>query len=664
MEAIRPERTHLAHLLLIGLTAALLVAAAYLTPAEGPGQGANFLDRLEYRTVDWRFWMRGNLIPDPRLVILEVNDAALQRVGRWPWSRQTWAEVAHRLREAGARTTIFDVFFPERETPPAGAGGSSVQTRLLPLEQLSPGDRALVRATQRREGAAVYHAAFASWSAANTASLSLPHYLLIPATVLPGRGFDAWASLVTFADLLAGFPELSAAAAGVGFADVLDAGDGIYRYVPPLARVGERICPSLALRVARDLLAPGQEITVHLGREIRVGPSLRLPIDRAGRLAINFAGPTGTYPRRNIADLLEGSLPAGALDGRIVLIAATAPGLHDLRPSPYGAIFDGVETQANVLDNILTGRYLRELPPEKTLLLIALLALLTALAFWAMRPLYAALAAAALLLGYEATAVWVFGAHGWVLPMFLPGASLILALIGLLVYGIRHQERATRSAYRALGRYVAAELVDRLTEEETETRQGVRRTASILFSDLRNFTGSTARLAPEDVVSLLNRYFTLMYETITEYHGTLDKYIGDGLMAYFLADEDDTAHAVRAVQAALEMQRRIAANRDEWAYHGMPDLRAGIGIATGEEILGDIGSPDRMQYTLIGPEVNLAARLMELTKSLNADIIMDERTYQLARDYIAARCLGPVHLHGLEQPHVVYEALPQEPVAE
>ncbi len=664
MEAIRPERTRLSHLLLIGLAAAVLVAAAYLAPAEGPGHGANFLDRLEYRTVDGRFWIRGPLLPDPRLLILEVDDNALQRVGKWPWPRQTWARVIDLLLAAGARQIVFDIFFPEREAPSGERVSPVLPDARVPFDSLSLGDQALVRATATRGACVVYHAAFAAAGKGYAPSSSFPEPLAVSAAIAPGRGFDSWADLIPFDGLLAGFPELTAASSGVGFADVLDAGDGIYRYVPPLATVGEKVCPSLALRVAWDVLAPGQKITVRLGRVIQVGPALRLPIDRAGRLVINFAGPSGTYPRHSLADLLEGTLQPGRLEGKIILLAATAPGLHDLRPSPYGAIFDGVETQANILDNMLTGRYLRELPPEKTVLLIAFTALLAALAFWAMRPLYAALAAAALLLGYEASAVWAFGAQGLILPMFLPGLSLTLALIGLLLYGVRHQERATRSAYRALGRYVAAELVDRLAQEPVEAGQGVRRTATILFSDLRNFTGSTARLSPEDVVSLLNRYFTLMYETITQYGGTLDKYIGDGLMAYFLARDDGANHAVLAVQAALEMQRRIAANRDEWAFHGMPDLRAGMGLATGEEILGDIGSPDRMQYTLVGPEVNLAARLVELTKALNADIIMDERTYQLARDYIAARCLGPVQLQGLEQPQIVYEALREGSVIE
>jgi adenylate cyclase len=684
MQAFRPERTRLSHLLLIALAAAALVTIGYLAPAEGPGQGANLLDRLEYRTVDWRFWIRGSLTPDPRLVILEVDDTALERVGKWPWPRQTWARVTELLLEAGARPIVFDIFFPEREPAPAATGvaPSAVERGLvprplgstnaaaapegqrIPFDSLSPGDQALVRATATKRAYTVYHAAFASALGEGAGGARLPEALMVPATIVPGHGFDAGASLGTFQNILAGFPELTAAASGVGFADVLDAGDGIFRYVLPVARVGEQTCPSLALRVARDLLAPGEQVTVELGREVRVGQSLRVPIDRAGRMAINFAGPARTYPRRNVADLLEGKLPDDVLTGKIVVIAATAPGLHDLRASPYGAIFDGAEAQANILDNMLTGRYLRELPPEKVVFLMAAMALLTALAFWAMRPLYAFLGAAALLLGYEAVAVWAFGARGLVLPVFLPGLSLVLGVIGLLVYGVLHQERATRTAYRTLGRYVAGEVVRRLAETEEEVAQGVRRTATILFSDLRNFTGSTARLQPEEVVSLLNRYFSLMYETLTEYEGTLDKYMGDGLMAYFLATEGDSEHAVLAVQAALEMQRRIEVNRDEWAFYGMPDLRAGIGIATGEEILGDIGSPDRMQYTLVGPEVNLAARLVELTKTVGADIIMDERTYRLAKDYIAARCLGPVRLHGLEEAQIVYEALPDGPGAE
>jgi adenylate cyclase len=645
MEAIRPERTRLSHLLLLALAAAVLVSAWYLTPGGGEqGSSANLLDRLEYRTVDWRFGIRSNLhplTPDPRLLILEVDDAALQRVGQWPWPRQTWARVTDLLVAAGAHPIIFDIFFPEREANPADR------------EARAGGDQALVEATRR--AGMVYHAAFAS-SVPQKFSPGAADPLSIPVTIVDGKGFDAFAGLGSFSGVLAGFPELTAAAAGVGYADVLDAGDGIYRYVLPVATVGEKVYPSLALRVAMQTLAPGQPVTVEKGRGVRVGSSFTVPLDRAGRLAINFAGPRGTYPHRNVADLLDGKIPADQLRGKIVLIAATAPGLHDLRPSPYGAIFDGVEAQANILDNILTGRYLRELQPERVVFLLIVMALVSATAFWAMRALFATLASAAMLMAYEAAAVWAFTERGLIVPVLVPALTVVLALVALLVYAVRTHERTTHTAYRTFGKYVAAEVVRRLAEHEEITGQGVRRTATVLFSDLRNFTGSTARLQPEEVVSLLNRYFTLMYETLTEFEGVLDKYLGDGLMAYFLSDEGDTEHAVLAVHAALEMQRRIEVNREEWVYYGMPELRAGIGIATGEEILGDIGSPDRMEYTLIGPEVNLAARLVELTKTAGADIIMDARTYELAKDYIDARCLGPVAIHGLEEPQVVYEA--------
>ena len=643
MEAIRPERTRLSYLMLIALAAAGLVTAWYLYPGSGEQGGTtNLLDRLEYRTVDWRFSLRGQLTPDPRLLILEVNDDSLQRVGQWPWPRHTWARVVDLLAQAGARPIVFDIFFPERE---ANSGG----------------DQALAEATRR--AGMVYHAAFASTSgkAPEGAAEGTTPLSIIRATVVNGKGFDAFAEVGAFEALLTGYPELTRAAAGVGYADVLEGGDGIYRYVLPIATTqgGKDLCPSLALRVAMQMLAPGQAVTVEKGREVRVGESLAVPLDRAGRLTINFTGKSGTYPRRNVADLLDRKIPAADLRDKIVLIAATAPGLHDLRPSPYGATFDGVETQANILDNMLTGRYLRELQPERVVFLLVVMALLAATGFWLLGSLYGALASGALLIAYEGAALWAFSARGLVMPVLTPALSQGLALVALLIYAVRTQERTTDTAYRTFGKYVAAEVVRRLTDHEEQSAQGVRRMVTVLFSDLRNFTGSTARLQPEEVVGLLNRYFTLMYETLTEFEGILDKYMGDGLMAYFLSPEGDSEHAVLAVQAALEMQRRIDVNREEWVYYGMPGLRAGIGIATGEEILGDIGSPERMQYTLIGPEVNLAARLVELTKTAGAEIIMDARTYALAKDYIDARCLGPVAIHGLEEKQVVYEALPE-----
>lgn len=632
MERLQVRFRRARDLLLIALGSSVLVLAAYLAP------GVNLGDRLEYRTVDWRFRLRERLEPDPRILIVEVNDESLEQVGKWPWPRSRWAELTNLLSQAGAQAIVFDIFFPERSDPQE--------------------DAAFVEAT--RQAGKVYQPAFASTLGitADQASAQSPgEQLALQVEVVPGHGFDAGAHLAELPGLLNPYSELTQAAAGVGFADIADAGDGVFRYVFPLVQVGEAIHPSLALRVSLDLLAAQSEpLTVQLGEAVEAGGKLRIPLDRAGRMLINFVGPRGTYPRRSAGAVLAGEVDPEDLRDKVILVAATAPGLHDLRASPFGAAFEGVETQANLLDNLLTGRYLVEVEPEKTVVLAVLLSLLVAAAFMTGSTGGAVCISGALLVLYNYLCVWGFESRGIVAAILAPSVNLVLTLVALLVYCALAQERTTQRVYRTLSKYVSSDAIGQLGEKE-EGALGVRRAVTVLFSDLRDFTPGSGRLQPEEVVNLLNRYFSLMYETLSEFGGTLDKYLGDGLMAYFLSLPDEDEHAVLAVHTAVEMQRRIQANQDEWSFYGMPGLRAGIGIATGEEVLGNVGSPDRMQYTVIGPAVNLAARLAELTKTEDADIIMDQRTYELAQDYIDARCLGPRALRGFEQAQVVYEAL-------
>ncbi|HEY3397483.1 MAG TPA: adenylate/guanylate cyclase domain-containing protein [Armatimonadota bacterium] len=614
------------HLLIIALAAATLVGVVYVAP------GQNALDRLEYRTVDWRFAQRPAPAPDPRIVIAGVGDASLQRLGRWPWPRSRWADLIRRLRAGGAQVIIFDILFPDRD--PSG------------------GDAEFAQAV--REAGNVYLATAAGDAPAGPDAAA--------GKQTPTPSFDLRAGsgpghLGSWKAMLEPIPELAQAAAGVGCANVIPAGDGVYRYAYPVAEVGETPYPSLALRTVLGRESSGEVAAIVPGAGVYRRGELLAPLDPNGRLVINYRGPAKTYHLVEVADLLAGPAIPETVRGKIVLVAATAQGLHDLRPSPFGAVFDGVETQANLLDSMLHRQFLYETPPQLGLVLIAGAALLTGLAFVLLPTFGAVLLTVALLAGYDYACLAAFGQRGIIMPLLAPSLSLALTLVGVLVYALVTQERVTGAAYRTLGKYVPTEVVERLARQEGGEGQGVRLPVTVLFSDLRDFTGSSAHLPPEDVVALLNRYFTLMYETLTEYGGTLDKYIGDGLMAYFLSPEGDDQHAVLAVHCAVEMQRRIKTNRSEWAYAGMPDLKAGIGIATGQEILGDIGSPERMQYTVIGSQVNLASRLTELTKTTKADIMIDAQTYELAKDYIRAQCLGLFDVQGFDEPQLVYEAL-------
>lgn len=614
------------------------------------------LDDLEYRMVDWRFRHRGVREPTANIVIVEIDEESIRRVGRWPWPRSVLAELTERLAEAGAGAIIYDILFAEPDTSPQGEEGD-----------------AAFAAAVRRAGQVYLVTFISSPIQPEAASESYSSQPSEPAwsrvQVVPGRGLNSLAGLYDLPALIAPLPSLLAGSAGVGFADVIEAGDGIFRYVTPLARHGEHFYPALGLTVAADILGVSpDQITVKLGHSIDLADVRQVPIDRwGGRMTINFAGPDHTYPYLSAHEILDasGSSPQHNLEDAIVIVGVTAPGLYDLRPCPFSGglsggaggtgLMNGAEMQANILDNLISAHFLRQVEPEKVLLVILFMGLSLGAMFALASTGWAVTYAAVLLVGYNMLCVWSFSDRGLIMPMLAPTLTALLTLLVMLTYKLAIEERHRRQVRQTLSRFVPPQIVAQLVEEEALTvMQGRRQVVSVLFCDLRDFTATSEQLDPEDTVSLLNRYFQLMHEVIWEFGGTLDKFMGDGLMAFFNAPVPQPDHAQLTVYTALEMQRRIQLYQDEWTFYGVPELRAGIGISTGEALVGCVSSRERMQYTVIGSHVNLASRLEELTKEFGVDILISETTYEQVKEFVPARLVGEVTVKGFDSPVKAY----------
>ena len=610
------------------------------------------LDRMELRTVDWRFHMRGPLSPHPDIVLVTVDEASLDKVGKWPWPRQLFARLTRQLTAAGARAIVYDVFFIEPEPDPAG-------------------DEAFAQALA--SAANVYLAGFAAgpeqagdydpdlsvreMAPAGQAE-TLRHWAWNEATVTKGEGLLRWAGIYQLPDLTYPFARLARGAQGLGYTCLVQGADGIFRYTPPLGYFRHRLYPSLPLAVAAGLLdaRPGQ-ISVNFGHNLRLDDQHTVPLDRWGRMVINFAGKHKTYPHLPAWQILDESKDAAQLEleDKIVIVAITAEGLHDVRASPFGGLLAGGEIQATILDNILTQRFLVQAPPEKMLLILPFIGLAIALIFALLPTRQALLLALGVVAAYDWFSIWVFADRGLIVPMFTPMLTGLVTILVLISYRLLLEEKQRFQARETLSHFVPTQIVSQLMEDEAaQILQGQRRIVSCLFCDLRGFTAASEQLSPEATVNLLNRYFTLMHEVIWEFDGTLDKLMGDGLMAFFNAPLEQPDHARRAVQAAIEMQRRIEFNRAEWEFCGWGELAAGIGISTGPAVVGYITARDRMQYTAIGAQVNLAARLEELTRELDAKILVSEDTYGLLEEAFPARYLGRLAVRGFAEEVGVY----------
>lgn len=621
----------------------LAVGAGALTVLWCCGSAGDILERVELKTIDARFVARGARATSGQVVIVEVDDKSLDsfRPAQWPWPRHLFARLTDRLAEAGAKAVAFDILFPEAD--PRDDGQS---------------DAAFVQAAKRHN--IVFLAAARAQRGEGSA---IPKGAeLREARIIPGEGLSASARLDQWkGGALMPFNALARASRGIGFADVPTSRDGVYRGYFPLTSRNGVVYPSLALSLASDVLgvSPG-DITVHLGRSISLGDEREIPIGRNGAMLIDFAGGERTFDYYSASDVINATddAPDDAFKDKVVFVAWTATGLSDLRPSPFGATFYGVETQANALDNILGGLFLRRQRPERVFLYTLCWALLIGFALPRLRAEWHVFVGVGAVLLHNLVAIYHFDHRGVATAMVTPTLGIALSLMAVAAFRLITQEKRERGLSTALRRLVPREIAAQLAHEDSEaSARGELRTITVLFADLRGFTAAGERMGPERTVALLNRYFQFMHEVIVDFGGTLDKFVGDELMAFFNAPHEQVDHAHLAVASALEMQRRIETLRDEWAFHGMPNLAASIGICTGEAIVGYVGSGDRMQYTAIGAGVNLASRLEELGKELDKQIVINDAAYESVKDLIECADLGTFELHGIEGKPRAYEAV-------
>ena len=636
---------HLRRYLLIGLATGMIGVVASFS---------KFLLQYELKTLDWRLKLRGFLTPHPDIVIVAIDERSIALLGRWPWRRSLHARLIRRLKEAGAKVVALDIFFTEPSTKEE--------------------DEALAEAM--REAGNVFVALFSAEKGGGRVKKGLlEKFSICPA---PPRRY--WERPLFKPPI----SEVSEAVRGAGFVDTVSDFDAIYRRMFLLGRsvADGRLYPSLPLAVVSYLMGTSPKRVevlpnggVKVG-EVEIPPTGRKPgIVERGMFFVNHPGPAWIYPHYSYVDVLEGRVPPEKFRGKIVLVGATAPGLYDIRPSPFDGMraperikkripFEvaeglvcGIHINAAAIDTILQRRFIKDLS-RASLPLVLLFALLMAFFVHRLRPWLCALAFFALAGGYLLFSVLLLKmAFSYVLLFpVLSSTAASLAFSAIYRASVEEREKGFIRSHFAL--YVPPAVVDEILQDPSKlVLGGVRREITVMFSDIRGFTSMSERMEPEEVVSMLNEYFTAMTEVIFKYEGTLDKFIGDAIMAIFGAPTDQPDHAERAVLCALEMQRALKGLSDLWKRSGRPSFRVGIGIHTGEAVVGNVGSRMRLQYTAIGDNVNLAQRVEELTKEFGVDTLITEATYQRVKDLVEVRDLGEVKVRGREEPVRVFEVL-------
>ena len=625
-------------LLVVVITMTILLANYRWRGLGGPWK--TLLDSLEMKTIDWRFQQRGERAAPPDVVIAAIDDESLQQEGRWPWRREKLADLTRALHEAGARAIVYDVFLTEPQGPEPADAASDAAFAAASRESGNVHYAWIGRGEPGREIPAERMDAFrrSAWSMD-----------IAPDAIQQLKEFDgATPPLTEFID----------GARALGYGNVGASDDGVFRWYILAMQFEGQVYPSLALSVAAaDLGIDPKDIEIEPNQYIRLGQQGQLPLIGNGAVFLDFLGPTGTIPHKSVTDILDGHVEPGEIAGKIVIVGETAQGRPaDIRGCPLDSEFYGVELQATAIVNLLEQRAMRLSTGWADMFIALGFGLVLGLLLTLVRPGYGVVVSALAFGAYNYGCLVAFSRANYLLPMAAPNVAIIAIVLAILIYRLSTEERHRNQITATFGLFVPPEVVSSLTAQDARVERlgAERRHITVLFADVRDFTAYSEHNRAEEVVALLNRYFSMMHDVVWEFGGTLDKYMGDGLMAFFGAPTVQEDHAERAVQAAVEMQRRIAVHRDEWAAFGLDHLRVGMGLHVGEVLVGLTGSKGRMQYTCMGDVVNLASRLEEATRDVDADIIISEALRNVVKDLVPTEPIGWMPIRGLSTEVMTY----------
>jgi adenylate cyclase len=703
-------RRRVPFLISLGLTAFALFIYSYTFIGDRPTAVFSFINRLELDALDFRFRVRPDRYkhPDPRIIIVDIDQRSQEVLGRWPFSRTHFAHMLDALREDGAKVAVFDITFskPDETAAPIRELRRTVTERQKQGGQIDPRVLAdLNRLAKEYDGDEQFARAIERFG-----NVVLGNFFLNSESDL--KGVDA-KTLDRYANILADFPfpqvraanpqtgqrdlshlmqgfgnpygllykgtqanievlsdALRKAHGATGFFNVEPDPDGVVRHsllVLPYGRSQDfndwDLYGSLdvqAVRLFRGL--PDQQTVLDFSETgitaLEFGPSLVVHPDAIGRMMINYEGDVNTYPYVSIADVVNHKFAPGTFRGKIVLVGASATGIGDLRSTPFAGIdYPGVEIHANVIDNILNRHFLFRGANQIVVDLVLILLFGVPLGMWLALTQPRSMLYGLLLLVPFGFGVWYTFLHGWWLNFIVPSGTLVANVGFVAVYRALVEEKEKRRVRGAFQQYLSPEVIRRLLENPDLVKP--RKTEiTVMFTDVRGFTTISEKLDAQELALLLNEYLTDMTQIVFRHNGTLDKYIGDAVMAFWGAPFEEPGHATRGCHAALEMIARLKEMQIKWRSEGRPVLDIGVGLSTGMASVGNMGSALRYGYTALGDTVNLSARLEGLNKEYGSHILLSETTYAEVEDpLLIFRELDLIRVKGKLQPVTLYELL-------
>lgn len=609
--------------------------------------GAPFIQWLENKSIDWRFAWRGPVAATGDVVIAAIDDKSLSREGRWPWPREKVAKLVQQIQSATPNVIALDIIFSE---PAAG-------------------DDDLARALRESKSSILGYYFYQSPNELKKAEVS-PDVLqqsfdsILPAALpsITGRA----GQFLEMAGVVANLPTLARAAAAQGYFNVMPDPDGSVRRFYLMASFRDKIFPFMGLEALSRHEGGFDPVLVADAsgnlEGIAVGKRF-IPTTPQGAVWVNYRGGPESFHVISATDILAGNFSKEALAGKTVLVGATAVGIYDLRVTPISPNMPGIVAEANLIDMLYRGDFL-----ESTLwtalwngIALTIVPLMLGLALFRLRLLSGVGVALVAIAAYIYCSYHLF-VNGHVVALATPSLEWLMVMMGITTYRGWTEERQKRVIRRAFQSYLHPRIVEELTEHPERLKLGGERmNCTMLFCDVKNFSTISEKMDPENLTRMMNQFFDPVCQAIMAEGGYIDKLIGDAVMAVFGAPVANPQHALQACRAALAMQKVVRDLEPQFQKEfGIQEFKLRIGVHSGPVVVGNVGTSQRLNYTVMGDTVNLASRLEGANKELGTDILISQATYEGAMPHITATFVDTIQVKGKEEQVKVYSLLQSE----
>ncbi|MBI5195508.1 MAG: adenylate/guanylate cyclase domain-containing protein [Nitrospirae bacterium] len=588
-------------------------------------------EQIESKTYDLRLRIRNfikNELPPEDVIIVTVDEKSIKEIGRWPWSRDVMADLVNKISEGTPKVIGIDIMFSERESKKTDnkladvfkkAGNVVLATAFITTEDK------MVSETPKEVPDSLWDSAF--MEVKSQEGIQWKKWAVKPESVNPPI-------------------EEFSKAASLGHVYTHPDMDAVLRWEFMYVNFGDDCYPSFPLQTARIALGFGMnDMILYGGSGIKLG-SRFIPTDLSGRILINYRGKEETFRYIPASDIIKGNIHPKYFQNKIVLLGTSALATYDQKVTPLSANMPGVEKNASIVKSILLDNYLRKSPGVVELTIIIITGILLGFFIPNLKAIPGTILASASIILYIILSVYLLAYQNLWINLIYPVSNMFVIVITQTVISFFQEEKKAREIRKMFSSYVSPQIVAELINHPEKAKLGgERRTVTVMFSDLIGFTSLSEKLPPEEVVSRLNEYFKEMVDIIFKWNGTLDKLVGDEIMAFWGAPLEQPDHAELAVRCALNMSDRLNEIQEEWRRKKQDVLDCGIGINTGEVLIGNIGAPGKkMDYTIIGDHVNLTARVEKLTRQYDTRILITEDTVVGIESAIKSDLIGHIEL--------------------